>query len=201
MTTRTNYIFVDFENTQDIDLELIAGKPVKVFLILGGKQERLPVALVKTLLKYSSQIQVIETEQTGNHALDFVLACQIGAQAITDPNGYFHILSKDKGFDAVIRHLKEQDVLGARHTEFSKIPVLLDATRLSPADRVNLAVERFLDPKCSRPSRRRTLLNHINTFFQNQLSEDDLERIAKGLVAAKVCSITDAGKVIYPENP
>lgn len=87
MNPRTNYIFVDFENTQDIDLELIAGKPVKVFLILGGKQDRLSVGLVKKLLKYKAQLEVIETEQTGNHALDFVLACEIGAQAISDPTG------------------------------------------------------------------------------------------------------------------
>ncbi len=32
---RTNYILVDFENTQVIDLDLITGKPVKIILLIG----------------------------------------------------------------------------------------------------------------------------------------------------------------------
>ncbi len=40
--TRMNYIFVDFENVQETDSERIAGKPVKVVLMLGEQQESLP---------------------------------------------------------------------------------------------------------------------------------------------------------------
>lgn len=210
MTTRTNYIFVDFENTQDIELDLIADKPVKVFLILGGKQERLPVALVKTLIKYSSQIQVIETEQTGNHALDFVLACQIGVQSVADPKGYFHIFSRDKGFDAVILHLREQKILGARHEEFAKIPVLVNAamfstdeqltvpTKLSATERVTQIAERLSKPKATRPAKRKTLFTYVAANFKKLLSDTEVEAIIAGLVKAKVLSITTDGKVEYP---
>jgi len=48
---RTNYIFVDFENIQDLDLDRIANKPVRVILVLGERNRNLPVALVKMLLK------------------------------------------------------------------------------------------------------------------------------------------------------
>ena len=45
--TRTNYIFIDFENVQETDLDRIANKPVKVMLVLGELQKNLPVKLVK----------------------------------------------------------------------------------------------------------------------------------------------------------
>src|SRR5690606_32686746 len=88
---RQNYIFVDYENTQGIDLGLIAGQPVMVFLILGGGQGKLSKELLVKVHKYSAQLHIVETEQTGNQALDLVLACQIGVQSVADPNGYFHI--------------------------------------------------------------------------------------------------------------
>ncbi len=38
---RPNYIFIDFENVQEIDLPRIAGKPVKVTLVLGLAHKKL----------------------------------------------------------------------------------------------------------------------------------------------------------------
>jgi hypothetical protein len=40
---RTNYIFVDFENVQDYDLDRIAHKPIKVTLVLGRRHKSLPL--------------------------------------------------------------------------------------------------------------------------------------------------------------
>jgi hypothetical protein len=34
-TPRFNYVFVDYENVQDVDLLLIRDKPVKVVLVVG----------------------------------------------------------------------------------------------------------------------------------------------------------------------
>jgi hypothetical protein len=42
---RMNYIFVDYENVQDVDLDLIAGKAVKVFLVVGQRRKTLPALL------------------------------------------------------------------------------------------------------------------------------------------------------------
>jgi hypothetical protein len=50
---RTNYIFIDFENVQEIDLERIANKPVQVTLILGERHKSLPLKLVRLIPKVS----------------------------------------------------------------------------------------------------------------------------------------------------
>src|SRR6187399_1360238 len=101
----THYIFVDYENVQDVDLSLIAGKPVKVVLVVGKHQTKVPLMLVKRLMEFSGQVRLIESEVRGRNALDFVLASEVGAQSVTDPQGSIHILSRDAGFDALIRHL------------------------------------------------------------------------------------------------
>jgi hypothetical protein len=40
--TRINYIFVDYENVQEVDLDLIVGKAVKVFLVFGQRKRVTP---------------------------------------------------------------------------------------------------------------------------------------------------------------
>ena len=79
--SRTNFIFVDYENVLELDLDRIGGKAVKVALVLGKRQKSLPLALVKMIQKYADQVRLIETELDGKNALDFVLACEVGAEA------------------------------------------------------------------------------------------------------------------------
>src|SRR5947209_8474931 len=76
--TRTNYIFIDFENVQETELDRIAGKPVKVVLVLGERNTNLPVVLVSKLLKYAGQVALVQTGRGGRNALDLILAQHIG---------------------------------------------------------------------------------------------------------------------------
>ncbi len=59
---RTNYIFVDYENVQDVDLDLIAGKAVRVFLVVGLRRKSLPAALARQIHKFHDQVTWIESE-------------------------------------------------------------------------------------------------------------------------------------------
>src|SRR5512147_833591 len=101
---RMNYIFVDYENVQELDLELIAGKAVKVFLVVGQRRKTLPSVLARNILLFHDQVTWIESEGASPNALDLVLAYNVGLQAKVDPKGYFHILAKDKDYDALIKH-------------------------------------------------------------------------------------------------
>ena len=161
---RTNYIFIDFENVQETDLERIANKPVQVTLILGERHKSLPIKLVKLIQKYPEQVRLVETLLNGKNALDFVLAYEIGVASQKDPDGYFHILSRDKGFDALIKHVKGKEIRAARHTGISEILVLMNA-----AERIKF-LESFFTTTKNRPKKRKTLESQIprpvwkNTF-------------------------------------
>lgn len=191
-TKRTNYIFVDYENVQELDLNLISGKPVRVILVLGERHKNLPLELVKQLHRFAAQVKLVETGRSGKNALDLVLALCLGEAKKADPHGYFHILSRDKDFDALIHHLKIQGALAARHGAFSEIKVLM-----TKVERVNWLCEHFKVAQTNRPKKRKTLESHIQAQFGKALSASELEETINGLIAVKTISFTAKDEVAY----
>jgi hypothetical protein len=189
---RTNYIYIDFENVHETDLDRIANRPVKVRLILGKRHNKLPVSLVKLIHKYAGQVSLIETVLDGSNALDFILACELGAEAVLDPNGYFHVLSKDKGFDALIEHLKSKDIHAARHAAFNEILPLMNLE-----ERVKLLGDHYEKHQVNRPRNKKTLESQINAVFGKTLSPEKVEETVQGLIAKKIISLSEKGAVTY----
>lgn len=189
---RTNYIFIDFENVPEVDLERIAAKPVKVTFVLGERHKNLPVTLVKRLLKYAGQVALVETGRSGKNALDLVLAQYIGAAKQADPHGYFHIISKDKDFDALINHLQANDTLAARRAAFCEVPVLMNN-----AERVKFISTRLQSKQVSRAKKRATLETQNQALFGKALTATELDSTIKGMIAQKAIEITAMGDIIY----
>ena len=194
---RTNYIFVDFENIHEVDLDLVANKPVVVILVLGERHKSLPVDLVKKLLKYPGKVELVEAGRSGKNALDFVLAYRIGVVSTRHPEGSFHIVSRDTGFDPLIDHLAKHHIEAKRHESFAG--VFGRATGLLPSrsDRTKLVIERLTKNEKNRPKREKTLRSQINAYFGKQLSKAELDEILKALIDGKVIEITARGAVVY----
>ena len=190
--SRTNYIFVDFENVRETDWERIADKPVKVVLVLGEQQSKLPVALVKKLLQHAGQVQLVETGRSGKNALDMVLAHYVGAIRFQDPEGYFHIVSKDKGFDALVGHLNDNGAFSRRHVSFSEIPVLMNSD-----ERARLVSKNLTEHPNARPKKRKALESKIQAAFGRALSEADVAETIQCLVREKTVLLSDTDEVIY----
>jgi hypothetical protein len=191
--SRTNYIFVDFENVQDIDLDRIANRPVRVTLVLGERHKNLPVALVRKLLSYAGQVELVETGRSGKNALDLVLATHIGEARKADPHGYFHIVSRDKDFDALIGHLKDNGTLAARRAALSDIPALMNLS-----ERVNQMANFFEANSSTRPKKRKTLESQIQALFGKALSTGEVADTVAGLVQDRIIALSDTDEVVYP---
>lgn len=116
-----NHVFVDFENVHAIDPKVIGSKAVTVKLLLGPKQTKLDVTLVERLLAHAASVELVRITAPGKNALDFALAYYVGRAAITDPAGYFHIISKDTGFDPLIQHLRSKNIRARRHDNFESL--------------------------------------------------------------------------------
>lgn len=110
-----NHVFVDFENVHQVDLSLIGAKSVSFTLMVGPKQSKLDSDLVEKLMAHSASVQLVKLKSTGKNALDFALAYYLGRAALADPTGYFHIVSKDGGFDPLIEHLRARHIHVYRH--------------------------------------------------------------------------------------
>src|SRR6185436_12859689 len=94
-----NHVFVDFENVHHVDFSLIGAKAVSFTLLLGAKHTRLDVALVEKLLEHAASVQLVRLTTSGRNALDFALSYYLGRAVLADPTAYFHVVSRDKGFD------------------------------------------------------------------------------------------------------
>lgn len=195
--TRTNYIFVDYENVQEIDLDLIAGKAVKVFLIVGQRRKTLPSGLARQIHQYHEQVEWIESEGASPNALDLVLAYHLGVQAKADPQGYFHILARDKDYDALIKHLRANDILASRDEVFAEIPALVMMKRLSLEERVKWVVERFARNKASRPKRKKSLFTTIHAYCRKELSDGEVQQTVDTLVERQMIELSAQGGVVW----
>lgn len=119
---RTNYVLIDFESVQVKSLALLAGEHFRVHLFLGPNHTKVPSDLVLTMHDFGERAKYIRLSSPGPNALDFHIAYYLGALAAADPEGFFHVISKDTGFDPLIRHLKDKKVFSARSESIEAMP-------------------------------------------------------------------------------
>jgi hypothetical protein len=102
---KEQFVLVDFENVQKFDLaRLPAQARIKVFV--GQTQSKLPTALVQQAQALGSRLTWVTIDGNGRNALDFHIACHLGEGICKSPQAEFVILSNDKGFDPLVRHIK-----------------------------------------------------------------------------------------------
>jgi PIN domain len=194
---RMQYIFVDFENVHEVDLDLVAGRDVVVHLVLGERQKTLPLEMVERLMKYPAQVRLVKAGKSGKNALDFVLAYRVGVESVADPKGYYHIVSHDTGFDTLILHLRKHHILARRDESFAKAFDLGEIPPGTAADRAKIVAARLTKNKTARPKRKKTLVSQINAYFGKKLTEQELEEIVKTLIADHVIELGPKGEVAY----
>jgi len=218
-----NHVFVDYENVHTIDLSVIGAKSVYFTLLLGARQNRLDVPLVEKLMAHAASVQLVRLTSSGKNALDFALTYYVGRAAVTDPTAYFHIISKDKGFDPLISHLRTRHLRATRHADFStltfsalpKIPVQAptNAAAKSPkkaakkmptkksaspnGDLQARVVAHLKKNNKNRPKRRKTLESHLVAFAGKNGSEAQVDKLIKSLCKAGRISFSEKGAVTY----
>lgn len=206
--TKQNYVFIDFENTQAIDTKRLSGLPVRIVIFTGQNQKTLSIDLVKRLLEFQGA-EIYESCGIGKNALDFQLAFYAGRIFEREPEAVLHIVSRDKGFDPLVAHIKSQKRSCSRVDNFSALPFFQvtnnkptaekeDYTTYTISHRVDFALTRFSKtPAISRPRKIKTLKSSLNSHFQKQLSEADIDKIVNELIARKHISIGASENVIY----
>jgi hypothetical protein len=119
-------------------------------------------------------------ESGGANALDFHIAYYIGVLSAQDPAARFHIISKDTGFDPLIRHLKLRGVIAQRLPSISAIASAESAPTATSDEQLELAVAHLSKLKTAKPRTQKTLCSTLQALFRKELSEEQLS----GLFAA-----------------
>lgn len=193
---RTNYVLIDYENVQPTELAPLQPDHVQTIVFVGAGQAKIPLDIALGLHKLGSRASYIKSGGSGANALDFHITFYLGALAAREPHAYFHIISKDTGFDPLIQHLREKKVRVYRITCLSDLPWMRAIKHQTQSERIACIVERLHKHKDTKPATLKTLSSTINALFQKQLSAAEIQSLIDALQRQNLISITD-GKVSY----
>jgi hypothetical protein len=178
---RTHYVLVDFENVQPASVETLLHDHFKLKIFVGANQTKISFDIAASIQKLGSHAEYIKISGNGPNALDFHIAYYIGMLAAAEPTAFFHIMSKDTGFDPLINHLKSKEIFSDRVKSISDIPLIKASAAKTPAERIDVVLA-WLD-KATKPRTVKTLSSAIASLFQKQLSEEEIDAIVQALAA------------------
>lgn len=178
---RTNYVLIDYENVQPSALSALDKEFFKVYVFVGANQTKVNFEVVEALQRLGPNGNYIKISGNGPNALDFHIAYFIGKLAAQDETSFFHIISKDTGFDPLIAYLKTNKIYACRSKSINDITIIRAADSGSLSERVSAVVANLKQRGNSRPRTPKTLSSTVNSIFQNRLSESDLSSLLKAL--------------------
>lgn len=193
---RTNFVLIDYENVQPKDIGLLQSGPFKVKVFLGPKQSKILVTLAKALQPLGSNAEYVLLETAGNNAVDFHIAYYVGVLSCEDSTAYFHIISKDSGFDPLIKHLKRRKILAQRSACIAEMPYFKPARPVIPEAQIEVVVADLLRRKAAKPRTKKSLINTLQALFKKELSEQQISELLTALCTRGVVKVVGT-KVTY----
>ena len=193
---RKNYVLIDFENVHPKNLGILEGHDFQVIVFVGAKQTKITLDLAVAMQSLGENAKYVQIEGNGPNALDFHIAYYIGEISAMDNNCYFHIISKDTGFDPLIRHLKTKKIYAQREKDISEIPLLKISNAKSLPERVSSIIEFLKSRGNAKPRTVKTLSNSINSLFMRKLVDEELSEIVEELIKQNVVTVNGT-KVSY----
>ena len=167
----------------------------RILLFIGESQNKIPFELVKSAQKLGSRLEWIKIDGNGNNALDFHIAYHLGGQVEKESSNEYVILSKDKGFDPLVRYVTRQNVKCRRISSIIEI----GSTRKSkdPDQEYRKVLENLKKiEKGKRPRKRSTLKQHVKALLGKTLTEDRLNEVVDQLFIEGLVS-EENGKLKY----
>lgn len=214
-----NHVFVDYENVQTVDPTIIGSKTVHVTLLLGPQKAKLDATVVERLLEHVPTVQMIRLTSSGRNALDFALAYYLGRAAQADPYGSFHVVSKDKGYDALLEHLRSKQIQAHRHNDFKTLTFSVPAKPATSVPRTTKPAratakpskpptvalpaldarvwEYLRKPTTNRPRTKAKLTSHLVTHLANKVAQSEVLKLITRFAQSGKLIIDEKEKITY----
>ena len=119
-------VLIDFENVQPKALGRLVPGTTRIKVFLGQNQTKVPLDLVQALQPFGTDAEHIQIQGTGPNAVDFHIAFYIGEIGALSPGTRFQIISKDRGFDPLVKHLV------GRGFDVVRLPEIPEAVAAAP---------------------------------------------------------------------
>ena len=196
---RTNFVLIDSENVKPEYIERLKHEHFRVVVFVGANLKWLNFPIVNAVQSLGSNGSYVQISSHGPSALDFHIAYYIGKLSAAHPDACFHIISKDKGFDPLIKHLKEQKVLCSRSASVLEIPLVKSMAKLTPNQRAADFYKKRIAPGKARPVTVTSLQSAIGSHFHKVLSGKEVAEVLETLTASGQV-VVNGKKVAYPER-
>lgn len=193
---RSNYVLIDYENVQPDSLDVLNNEHFKLLVFVGASQTKVRFDVASALQRMHERAEYIRISGNGSNALDFHIAFHIGELSVRDPGGCFHIVSKDTGFDPLIQHLKERNILATRVKEVVDIQHFKTVKAETIGQKLEQVVADLKRRGASKPRTVKTLTSTVAAIFNKKLSIDEVEALVKQL-GAKGWVTVEGTKVSY----
>ncbi|MHB8109566.1 MAG: PIN domain-containing protein [Syntrophorhabdaceae bacterium] len=170
-------ILVDFENIQRLDLDNIDTSETNIAIFVGKSQNKIPFALVEKAQLFGDHLVWVKIAGDGKNNLDFHLAFELGRiSERMDKDVELIILSKDSGYDSLIRYINE---LGIKTRRIANPAELSDNSKPLPSSNfTNYIVNNLnkIDGQ-KRPRTVRTLKKHIESLLRDKAGPSEIDAI------------------------
>jgi hypothetical protein len=159
-------LFVDLENVQKVDLSLVPAD-ARVMVFYGITQKKLPEELVVQAQPLGSRLKWVKISGQGPNALDFHIAFYLGQELTNSSSSECAILSRDTGFDPLMRHLQ---AFGRTCRRVSSLKDAFAVQERADADHFTRLMA-LLKKEKVRPVKRKGLAGKVQSWFPH-ITED-----------------------------
>jgi hypothetical protein len=195
-------VLIDFENVQPKELGRLVPGTTRIKVFLGQHQSKILLDLVKALQPFGTDAEYIQIQGSGPDAVDFHIAFYIGEIGAHAPGTRFQIISKDRGFDPLVKHLVGRGFDVVRLSEIPEPVAPLAKPAAKPKApvptttkaRAKLAVARL--KISTRPTTIVKLRSSLMSWFKAEWGEKSVDAILQSLQDSKVVVVTGT-KVTY----
>jgi hypothetical protein len=188
------YIFIDCEN---VALKSIPDhdRICMLFLFVGEKQKNVPIEIAESMGKLGPKAEFVRMHGAGKNALDFHIAYYLGKCAEIDPKGIFRIVSKDTGFDPLVKHLQAAEIDCSRVENLS-------TKVISRTDLQGMIAELGTHLREKSVKARPKKAGKLKAYIQNRYREEAalVDEVFAGLASAGLF-VLDGTKIKYQDSP
>ena len=171
-------VYIDYENLPGVHIEDVDG--TKFLIFIGENQKKIPTDTIVRMQPLGERVEWISISGVGRNALDFHIAYYL-AKYHTNNTVTHYILSKDAGYDPLIKHVVK---FGQRVKRIITLEEIKEKPVLAPelAQKYAKVLEILKkQDKTRRPKIRKTLASSIETLFQGQVSKEDTDLLIEHL--------------------
>lgn len=223
-----HYVLIDFENVQPANVGELSPTEHHIKVFAGEHQNKVEFGLVQALQPFGSHAEYIRIVGNGKDALDFHIAFYVGRLSAEHPSASFTIVSRDTGFDPLVKHLvslgiacrRTSAIAGSPQTKSTtEAPTVAKAAKKAvpkppkkqapkvsakpptavSKERLDEVLQRLQGLKAARPGTVKTLKSSLKAWFKPALAEADVDALMGDLAKLGKIKVTGT-KVAYSLN-